>query len=157
MKRLSAQAIDNELVAVLGPDAIGYSTVTNYLHQRYFPSPLREAIAWSPLGFSLIVTLPKGHAFNVEYSRDNILAALTQFQPEDDGENSLFMLTMQGFTLLKNADFFAKKLDCGLLLIHPAHLISHHLTSFCSVLSRSVSKEWCFHHTRNYSTHLAKW
>jgi hypothetical protein len=31
MKRLSAQAIFNELVAVLGPDAIGYSTVTNYL------------------------------------------------------------------------------------------------------------------------------
>jgi hypothetical protein len=30
-KRLSAQAIYNELVAVLGPDAIGYSTVTHYL------------------------------------------------------------------------------------------------------------------------------
>jgi ABC-type cobalamin/Fe3+-siderophores transport system ATPase subunit len=29
MKRLSAQAIDNEFVAVLGPNAIGYSTVTN--------------------------------------------------------------------------------------------------------------------------------
>jgi hypothetical protein len=29
MKRLSAQAIDNKLVAVLGPDAIAYSTVTN--------------------------------------------------------------------------------------------------------------------------------
>jgi hypothetical protein len=42
MKRLSAQAIYNELVAVLGPDAVGYSTVTNYLSQRYFPSTLRE-------------------------------------------------------------------------------------------------------------------
>jgi hypothetical protein len=42
MKRPSAQAIDNELVAVLGPDAIGYSTVTNYLRQRHFPSTLRE-------------------------------------------------------------------------------------------------------------------
>jgi hypothetical protein len=42
MKRLSAQAIYNELVAVLGPDAIGYSTVTNYLRQRYFPSTLPE-------------------------------------------------------------------------------------------------------------------
>jgi ABC-type cobalamin/Fe3+-siderophores transport system ATPase subunit len=40
MKRLSAQAIDNELVAVLGPDAIGYSTVTNYLRQRQLPSTL---------------------------------------------------------------------------------------------------------------------
>jgi hypothetical protein len=41
MKRLSAQAIYNELVAVLGPDAIGYSTITNYLRQRHFPSALR--------------------------------------------------------------------------------------------------------------------
>jgi hypothetical protein len=41
-KRLSAQTIDNELVAVLGPDVIGYSTVTNYLCQRHLPSILRE-------------------------------------------------------------------------------------------------------------------
>jgi hypothetical protein len=45
MKALSAQAIFNELVAVLCPDAIGYSTVTNYLYQRHFPSTLRETIA----------------------------------------------------------------------------------------------------------------
>jgi hypothetical protein len=42
MKRLSAQAISNELVAVFGPDAIGYFTVTNCLRQRHHPSPLRE-------------------------------------------------------------------------------------------------------------------
>jgi hypothetical protein len=42
MKRLSSEAIDNELVAVLGPDAIGYSMVTIYLRQRNFPSTLRE-------------------------------------------------------------------------------------------------------------------
>jgi hypothetical protein len=42
MKRRSAQAIDNELVAMLGPDAIGYSRVTNYLHQRHFSLTLRE-------------------------------------------------------------------------------------------------------------------
>jgi hypothetical protein len=42
MKRLSAQAIDNEPVAVLGPDAVGHSTVTNYPRQRHFPSILRE-------------------------------------------------------------------------------------------------------------------
>jgi hypothetical protein len=85
MKRLSAQVIDNELVAVLGPDAIGYSRVTNYFRQLHFPSTLRETIAWNPLGFLLIVTLLKGCNFNAEYSRDNISAALTQFQPEDDG------------------------------------------------------------------------
>jgi hypothetical protein len=34
----SVQAIHNELVTVLGPDAIAYSTVTKSLHQRQFPS-----------------------------------------------------------------------------------------------------------------------
>jgi hypothetical protein len=43
MKGLSAQAIYNELVAVLGPGAIGYSTATNYLRQCHFPSALRKA------------------------------------------------------------------------------------------------------------------
>jgi histone-lysine N-methyltransferase SETMAR len=33
----------------------------------------------------LIVALPKGCTFNTECSRDNIIAALTQLQPEDDG------------------------------------------------------------------------
>jgi hypothetical protein len=63
MKRRSAQAIDNELVAVLGPDAISSSTVTSYLRQRYFSSTLRETIVWNPLGFPLIVALPKGAPF----------------------------------------------------------------------------------------------
>jgi transposase len=31
------------------------------------------------------VELPKGSTFNAEYYRDNILSALTQFQPGDDG------------------------------------------------------------------------
>jgi hypothetical protein len=69
----------------------------------------------------------------------------------------LFMLTMQVLTLLKNVERFAKKKDCGSLTIYLTHLISHHPTSFCSVMSRSVSKEWCFHRTRNYSTQLVKW
>jgi hypothetical protein len=42
-------------------------------------------IAWNSLGFPLIVALPKERVFNAEYYRDNILATLTQFQPEDDG------------------------------------------------------------------------
>jgi hypothetical protein len=42
-------------------------------------------IAWNPLGFTLVVALPKGRTFNAEYYRDNILAALAQLQPEDDG------------------------------------------------------------------------
>jgi hypothetical protein len=42
-------------------------------------------IAWNPLGFPLIVALPKGRTFTAQYYRDNILAVLTQSQPEDDG------------------------------------------------------------------------
>jgi transposase len=37
------------------------------------------------LGFPLIVALPKVRTFNAEYYRDNILLALIQLQPEDDG------------------------------------------------------------------------
>jgi hypothetical protein len=36
---------------------------------------------------------------------------------------------------------FAKKMDCGSLPIHPTYLISHHPTSFCSVMSRNISKD----------------
>jgi hypothetical protein len=60
MKRLSAQAIDKELIAVLGPDTIAYSTVINYLRQRHFPSPLRQTIAWNTLGFPLIMAHSRG-------------------------------------------------------------------------------------------------
>jgi hypothetical protein len=42
-------------------------------------------IAWNPLGFPLIAALPKGRTLNTEYYGDNILAALTQLQPEGDG------------------------------------------------------------------------
>jgi hypothetical protein len=42
-------------------------------------------IARNPLEFPLIVALPKGRTFNAEYYRDDMLAALTQFQPEDEG------------------------------------------------------------------------
>jgi histone-lysine N-methyltransferase SETMAR len=46
---------------------------------------IKVTIAWNPLGFPLIVSLLKGCTFNAEYYCDNILAALTQLQPEDDG------------------------------------------------------------------------
>jgi transposase len=42
-------------------------------------------ITWNPFGFPLIVALPKGRTLNTEYYRDNILAALTQLQSEEDG------------------------------------------------------------------------
>jgi methyl coenzyme M reductase subunit C len=152
MKRLSGQAIYSELVAVLGPDAIGHSTVTNYLCQRHFSFTRRETIAWNPLGFSLIVALPKGCTFNAEYYRDNILAALTRLQPEDDGRKLVIHAGNAKAHITQKCRIFAKKMSCGSLPMHPTHLISHQPTSFCSVMSRNVSKEWCFHHTRNYST-----
>jgi hypothetical protein len=34
MKKFSAQAVHDELVDVLGPDAAAYSIVTNYLRHR---------------------------------------------------------------------------------------------------------------------------
>jgi histone-lysine N-methyltransferase SETMAR len=37
------------------------------------------------LGFPLIEALPKGRTFNAQSYSDNILAPLTQLQPEDDG------------------------------------------------------------------------
>jgi histone-lysine N-methyltransferase SETMAR len=42
-------------------------------------------IAWNPLGFPLILPLPKGRAFSAEYYRGNIFAPLIQLQPEDNG------------------------------------------------------------------------
>jgi transposase len=37
------------------------------------------------IGFPLIVALPNGRTLNAEYYCNNVLAALTQLQPEDDG------------------------------------------------------------------------
>jgi hypothetical protein len=76
------------------------------------------------IGFPLIMALPKGRTFNARFWRDNILAALTQLQPEGDGRKLVFTLTMQGLILLKNIKGFAKKMDCDSLSIHPTHLIS---------------------------------
>jgi hypothetical protein len=40
LKGLSARAIHDKHTAVLGRDAIAYSTVTKYLRQKQFPSIL---------------------------------------------------------------------------------------------------------------------
>jgi hypothetical protein len=81
MKRLSAQAIDNKLVALLGPGETPPERARHTIQDR----EIMVIIAWNPLGFPWVVALPKGRAFNAKYYRDNILAALTQLQPEDDG------------------------------------------------------------------------
>jgi transposase len=81
MKRLSVQAIDNELVAALGPGEAPPQRARHRIQDR----KIMVTIAWNPLRFPLIVALPKGRTFNAEYYRDNIVAALTQFQSDDDG------------------------------------------------------------------------
>jgi hypothetical protein len=96
--------------------------------------------AWNSLGFPLIVALPKGRTSNAEYYRDNVLAALTQLQREDDGRQFIIHADNARDHLLQNVELFAKKMDCGSLPIHPTHLISHYPTSFCPVMSRNVSK-----------------
>jgi hypothetical protein len=157
MKRLSAQAIYNELVAVLGPDAIGHPTVTNYLRQRHFPSTLRETIAWNLLGFPLIVALPKGRTFNAEYYHDNILAALTQFQPEDDGRKLVVHADNARAHTAQECRSFCE--ENGLRPApHPPYSPDLAPSNFFVLgMSRNISGEWCFHHMRNYSTQLVKW
>jgi hypothetical protein len=93
MKRLSAQAIYNELVAVLRPGETPPERARHTIKDR----KIIVTIAWIPLGFPLIVALPKGHIFNSEYYRDNIC----NIDQRTTGENSLLMLIMQGLTLLK--------------------------------------------------------
>jgi hypothetical protein len=147
MKRLSTQAIYNRATDSeqiwLRPGETPPEREGHTIQDR----KIMATIAWNPLGFPLIVALPKGRTFNAEYYPDNILAALTQLQPEDDGRKLVVHADMQ---LLKKVELFAKKMDYSSFLIHLTHLISHHPTSFCSVMSRNVSKEWCFHHTRPY-------
>ena len=44
MKGLSARAIHNELIAVLGSEAVAYSTVTKYLRLRKHPNDFAETV-----------------------------------------------------------------------------------------------------------------
>jgi hypothetical protein len=66
-------------------------------------------IAWNPLGFSLIVALLKGRTFNAEYYRDNIPAALTQLQPEDDAETRCSFWQCKGSRCSKMSNFLRRK------------------------------------------------
>jgi histone-lysine N-methyltransferase SETMAR len=81
MKQLSAQVISSELAAVVGPGETPSERAMNTIQNRR----ITVTVAWNPLGFPLIMALPKGRTFNSEYYCDNILIVLTQFRPEDDG------------------------------------------------------------------------
>jgi hypothetical protein len=85
MKRLSAQAIYNlatdHAQIWLRPGGTLPQRARHAIQDR----KIMVTIAWNPLGFPLIVALPKGRTLNAEYYRHNILAALTQFHLEDEG------------------------------------------------------------------------
>jgi hypothetical protein len=80
VKQLPVQAINNQLVAGLGPKETSPERARHTIQDR----KIVVTIAWNPLEFLLIVALPKGCTFNAEYYCDNIFAALTQLHPEDD-------------------------------------------------------------------------
>jgi hypothetical protein len=98
-------------------------------------------IAWNPLGFPLIVARPKGRIFNAEYYRDNILAALTQLQPEDDGRKLVVYADNARVHTDQRCRTFCQQNGLRFTLHPPYSSDLAKSTSFCSVMSRNVSKE----------------
>jgi hypothetical protein len=85
MKRLSAQAIYNLATGHEQIWLLPGETPPERARHTIQDRKIMATIAWNPLGFPLIVAVPKGRTFNAEYYHDNILAALTRLQSEDDG------------------------------------------------------------------------
>jgi hypothetical protein len=107
-------------------------------------------IAWNPLGFHLLDTLPKGNTFNAEYCRVNLLTELFHSAHRLMREDPLFMLTTQDPTSPENAELFAEKIYSTSPYTQRNHMISHHPTSFSSDISNIICGESLFHCVRNY-------
>jgi hypothetical protein len=137
MKRLSPQAIYNEFVAVLGRGETPPEWARHTIQDR----KIMVTIAWNPMGFPLIVALPKGRTFNAEYYRDNILAALTQFRPENNGRKLAVNADNAKAHTAQKCRTFCERNGLWLAPIDPTQLISNHPTSFYSVMSKNISKE----------------
>jgi hypothetical protein len=105
MKRLSAQGIYNELITVLDPGETPPERVRHTIQDQ----KIMVTIARNPLGFPLIVALPKGYTFNAEYYCDNILAGLTQLQPEDDGRKLIVHADNARAHTAQNVKFLRRK------------------------------------------------
>jgi histone-lysine N-methyltransferase SETMAR len=86
MKRLSAPAIynlamDHEQIWLrLG------ETPPERARHTIQDRKIMVTVAWNPLRFPLIVALPMGRTFNAEHYHANVLAALAQLYPENDGK-----------------------------------------------------------------------
>jgi hypothetical protein len=48
-------------------------------------------IAWNPMGFHLLDSLPKGRIFDAEYDRENILSALLPLRLWADGRKLMIL------------------------------------------------------------------
>jgi transposase len=108
------------------------------------------------IGISLILALHKGRTFNAECYCDNILALLAQLPPEDDGRKLVVHADNAKVHTAQKYRTFCEENGLPLAPHPPYSPDLAHPTSFCSVMSRNVSKEWLFHHTKNYSTQLVK-
>jgi hypothetical protein len=103
MKRLSAQAIDSGLVAVLGPGEAPPESPRHTIQDR----KIMVTIAWNPLGFPLILGLHKGAPLTPSAIVIMTLQHSLNSSYRTTAENSFYMLTMQGITLLKNVELCA--------------------------------------------------
>jgi hypothetical protein len=101
--------------------------------------------ASNPLGFHVLKALRKGRTFDAEYYRDNILTALISLRPEAAGGNLLFMQIMQRPIRFKSVSPFVPKTAWHAPHTGRARLISHPETSFRSVMSNAVCREWSVH------------
>jgi hypothetical protein len=98
-------------------------------------------IAWNPLEFPLIVALPKGCTFNAEDYRDNILAALTQLQPEDEGRKLVVHTDNARAHITQKCRTFCEGNGLRLALHSPHSTDFTPSDFFLFGMSRNVSKE----------------
>jgi hypothetical protein len=156
MKRLSAQALcnlatDHEQIWLRSGE-----TPPERARHTIQDEKIMVIIAWNTLGFPLVVALTKVRTFNAEYYRDNILAALTQLEPEDDGRKLVVHADNARTHAGQKCGTFCE--ENGLRLAsHPPPSDLALSDFFLFGYVKNVSKEWCVHHRRNHSTQLMKW
>jgi hypothetical protein len=86
-------------------------------------------IAWNPLGFHLLDTLPKGNAFNAEYYRGNILIEILSLGLHIDGRRLVIHANnARPHTARKCGPFFEENRLC--LAVHPPYSPDFALSDF---------------------------
>jgi transposase len=103
------------------------------------------------------MALPKGCIFDAGYYRDNILAALTQLQPEDDGRKLVVHADNARAHTTQKYQTFCEENELG-LAPHPPY--SHDLAPsdfFLLGYAKERLKGMVFLSYEEYSTQLVKW